>query len=69
LLALSFLSGLVFLMAERVGTGLMDTLLGVRLLVLPQAAFDAAVGTGVYWLVGGRTRRGDVLSGWRISLR
>lgn len=69
ILALSFLSGLVFLVVERAGTGLLDALLGVRLLVLPQAAFDAAVGTGVYWLVAGRTRRADVLSGRRISLR
>ena len=54
LLGLSVVSGTVFLMAVRVGEGLADLFFVTRSVLLPQALFDAAVGTGAYWLIARR---------------
>lgn len=58
LLGLSVVSGTIFLMAVRVGESLADLFYVVRAVLLPQALFDAAVGTGAYWLIArhGRTQ-------------
>ncbi len=56
LLGLSVVSGTVFLMAVRMGEGLADLFFVTRSILLPQALFDAAVGTGAYWLIARRGR-------------
>lgn len=54
---LSVISGLVFLLSGRGGETAMEALYGLRSVLLPQAAYDAVVGTLVYLLVGSRLHR------------
>lgn len=56
ILGLSCLSGTVFLLAVRTGGGLAEAVLAVRSVLIPQAAFDAVLGAGLYWLIADRVR-------------
>ncbi|MFQ5990846.1 MAG: hypothetical protein ACE5NA_00280 [Nitrospiraceae bacterium] len=60
MMGMSLYSGLVFLVAERGSAGWLEMFSTVRFIVLPQAAFDAALGVGVYWLVADRVRRSQI---------
>ncbi len=57
MLSVSSLSGLVFLFAGRSIGVLGDEVATLRYVLLPQAAYDAAVAVGFYWLLAGRLRR------------
>lgn len=63
LFGLSCLSGLIFLVGLRVGEGLADELRMVRAVLLPQAVLDAALGTGLYWLIAWRVRTAEAAGG------
>ncbi|MCS7051887.1 MAG: hypothetical protein NZL87_09750 [Thermomicrobium sp.] len=58
LLGLSMCSGIAFLLAGAGGQTVPDA---VRLVLLPQAAFDTAVGMGLYWLLAGHFQKDDSL--------
>lgn len=58
LLGLSVCSGGAFLLAGAGGRAVPDA---VRLVLLPQAAFDAVVGMGLYWLLAEHFRKDDSL--------
>lgn len=55
LAGLSVFSGLVFLFMTRAGSGLGDQFFTLWSLLLPEAALNAAVGMGIYWLLAGYT--------------
>lgn len=67
ILGLSVFSGAVFLLALQMGSGLADPWPVAGTVVLPQALFDAALGTGLYWLIKVRPHEG--LPGGRDSRR
>jgi rod shape-determining protein MreD len=54
---LSLLSGVILLIAVRTGEGLADQFYAVWSLLLPEAAFNAALGMAAYWLLAGLARR------------
>jgi rod shape-determining protein MreD len=54
LLSASLLSGLVFVLWSWSGEGLSDALAFVQSVLLPQAAYDAALGAAIYWIMAGR---------------
>ncbi len=56
ILAVSALSGIMFLGMLRAAGGLAEMGVAFVSIVLPQAFFDAVVGAGVYWLIAGRSR-------------
>ena len=56
ILAVSALSGMVFLGTVRGAGGLAEMGVALVSVVVPQALFDALVGAGTYWLIAGRTR-------------
>lgn len=58
---LSLLSGIILLIAVRTGGGLADQFYAVWSLLLPEAAFNAALGMGAYWLLAGHAPREDGL--------
>lgn len=49
-LGLSLLSGGVFLLSDRGGVTVADTVHVLGRVVIPQAAYDASLGAGVYWM-------------------
>jgi hypothetical protein len=53
---LSVLSGLVFLFTTRAGGGLMDHFFTLWAVLLPEVAFNVAIGMGTYWLLAGHTQ-------------
>jgi cell shape-determining protein MreD len=56
ILAVSALSGVIFLAAVRGAGGPAEMGMAFLTIVLPQALFDAGIGAGVYWLIAGRAR-------------
>lgn len=58
LLGLSVCSGIAFLLA---GAGGRDVLGAVRLVLLPQAAFDTAASVALYWVLAERFRKDEGL--------
>lgn len=65
MLGLSLLSGVAVLALGGPSGGLANTWLTVRTVLLPQAAFDAAVCAGAYWLVTRWVRSGGTSEGVR----
>lgn len=61
LVSLSLLSGLLFAVWSLGMGTLSDSLVSVRSVIIPQAAFDAAVGAVAYWWVTSRGRRKPLL--------
>jgi hypothetical protein len=61
LAGLSALSGIVVLFAVRSGAGLVAFLLAVRSVLVPEVVLNAAVGTGMYWLIARRMRRQEAI--------
>ena len=55
-LSASSLSGLVFLFAGRPAGALAEELVTIRSILLPQAAYDAVMAAGLYWLLAKRLR-------------
>lgn len=56
-LSLSSLSGLVFLFAGRSIGDLGEEAATLISVLVPQAAYDAAIAVGLYWLLAGRVRK------------
>jgi rod shape-determining protein MreD len=56
LVGLSALSGFIFLFSVRAGDGLVEHLLTMQSVLVPETIFNAAVGAGIYWLIAGRIR-------------
>lgn len=63
LVSLSLLSGLTFLASVRPEAGWAGYWAAAYGILLPETAFNTAVGAGVYWLIAGRMRRAQVVQG------
>ncbi|MBM4122044.1 MAG: hypothetical protein FJ249_05575 [Nitrospira sp.] len=61
LAGLSVLSGIIVLVAIRSGAGLVAFLAAVRSVLVPEVVLNAAVGTGLYWLIARRVRRQEAI--------
>lgn len=61
LVGLSVLSGFICLFSARSGGGLLEHLLAMRSLLLPETFLNTVVGAGAYWLIAGRVRRDEAI--------
>jgi rod shape-determining protein MreD len=67
LLGASLFSGLGLVLWAWAGEGLTDALMLVQSILLPQALYDAGIGTTVYWLLAGRRPANQGLGEDRMS--